>query len=88
MTSSCSFQITRTAQDLVHTVDALSKHLVKLEKRQKALENKLTSLSKEASDEAISNLDRTNQLLNKCHVLLETSKKNIFSENASDALTS
>ena len=38
MSSSVSFRITRTAEDLVQTITALSQRLVKLEQRQEALE--------------------------------------------------
>ena len=41
MTSSVSFRITRTAEDLAQTITALSQRLVKLEQRQEALELQL-----------------------------------------------
>jgi len=38
MSSSVSFRITRTAEDLAQTITTLSQRLVKLEQRQEALE--------------------------------------------------
>ena len=42
MTSSCSFRITRTAEDMAHTINVLSQRVIQLEQRQASLEFKLS----------------------------------------------
>ena len=73
MTSSCSFRITRTAEDLAQTISALSQRLVKLEQRQEALELNARNNAKELLPEEIAMLDGVDQLLLECQELLETS---------------
>ncbi len=73
MTNSCSFRITRTAEDLAQTISALSQRLVKLEQRQEALELELSNTQQEPPTEEIAMLDGVEQLLRECQELLETS---------------
>ena len=80
MTSSCSFRITRTAEDLAQTITALSQRLVKLEQRQEALELRLGSKQQETSTEEIAMLDGIEQLLRECQELLDSSGQNNDSE--------
>ncbi len=72
MASSCSFRITRTAEDLAQTITALSQRLVKLEQRQEALELEWTRSQTEPVEE-IEILDGVQQLLKDCQELLDTS---------------
>ncbi len=76
MSSSCSFRITRTAEDLAQTINALSQRLVKLEKRQETLELKLSQSYKEPSPEEKEMLDGVDQILQECQELLGTSTQN------------
>ena len=71
MTSTCSFRITRTAEDLAQTINALSQRLVKLEQRQEALELRLSQGPKEPSTEEMQMLDGIDQLLRECQELLD-----------------
>ena len=85
MPSSCSFRITRTAEDLAQTISALSQRLVKLEQRQEVLELQLREFQQDPSDEEVVMLEGVDQLLRECHELLETSShsdedKNSWSE--------
>ena len=73
MSSSCSFRITRTAEDLAQTITALSQRLVKLEQRQEALQLQLANAQKEPPKEELAMLDGVDQLLRECQELLETS---------------
>ena len=73
--SSCSFRITRTAEDLAQTITALSQRLVKLEQRQEIIELELAKKTQETSHEEIEMLDGVDQLLRECHELLESSSK-------------
>ena len=81
MSSSCSFRITRTAEDLAQTVSALSQRLIKLEQRQEALEIKLrqTTQSKPAPEE-VELLNGVDQILQECQQLLDSSLINDDSE--------
>ena len=63
MSSSCSFRITRTTEDLANTLSLLSKRLVTLEQRQEAIESKLIDAQEEMSEEEIKILDGIDQLL-------------------------
>ena len=66
MTSSVSFRITRTAEDLAQTITALSQRLVKLEQRQEALELQLRQQQKDLNavpNEEISTLEGVEALL-------------------------
>ncbi len=73
MTSSCSFRITRTAEDLAQAISALSQRLIKLEQRQEALELQLKQSEEDPSLEEIEKLDGVDQLLKECQSLLESS---------------
>ncbi len=74
MTSnSCSFRITRTAEDLAQTITALSQRLIKLEQRQEALELQLGQYHPEPSLEETIMLDGVDRLLKDCQELLDTS---------------
>ena len=75
MSSSVSFRITRTAEDLVQTITALSQRLVKLEQRQEALEFQLRqqSESQRIPAEEMEMLDGVEQLLKECQELLDSS---------------
>ena len=66
MSNSCSFRITRTAEDLAQTITALSQRLVKLEQRQEALELELNQYQQEPSPEEIERLDGVQELLREC----------------------
>ncbi len=71
MSSSCSFRITRTAEDLAQTINALSQRLVKLEQRQEALELRMKKFPLETSEEEIKMLDGVENLLKECQELLD-----------------
>ena len=74
MSSSVSFRITRTAEDLAQTITALTQRLVKLEQRQEALElqvrQHLQSVE-QVPDEEQATLDGIEQLLQETRQLLE-----------------
>ena len=74
MSSSVSFRITRTAEDLAQTITTLSQRLVKLEQRQEALEllvrNQLESVQTVPDDEQAT-LNGIDQLLQETRQLLE-----------------
>merc|ERR1711991_101419 len=75
MTSSVSFRITRTAEDLAQTITALSQRLVKLEQRQEALELQLRQQQQNLNavpDEEISTLEGVEALLRETRELLES----------------
>ena len=75
MTSSVSFRITRTAEDLAQTITALSQRLVKLEQRQEALELQLRQQQKDRNavpDEEIATLEGVEALLRETRELLES----------------
>ena len=75
MSSSCSFRITRTAEDLANTINALSQRLVKIEQRQESIELQLRKRQQEPPAEEIEMLDGVDQLLRECQELLESSDK-------------
>ncbi len=82
MSSSCSFRITRTAEDLAQTINSLSQRLVKLEQRQESFEMQLRQQQQEPAAEEIARLDGVEQLLRECQELLESSSpNNEFEEN-------
>ncbi len=81
MSSSCSFRITRTAEDMAQTITALSQRLVKLEQRQEVLELQLSKAQTEPAEE-IAILDGVEQLLKDCQELLETSSQPQFSDQS------
>ena len=74
MSSSVSFRITRTAEDLAQTITTLSQRLVKLEQRQEALElqvrQQLQSVQQVPDEERVT-LDGIEQLLQETRQLLE-----------------
>ena len=74
MTSSVSFRITRTAEDLAQTITALTARLVQLEQRQQALElqlrQQLQLLTKVGAEES-AKLDGIDSLLQETRVLLQ-----------------
>ena len=77
MTKSCSFGITRTAEDLAQTVAANSQSLVKLEQRIDSLEFNSTDSYDVQSDEEMVMLDGVDQLLQECKGLLNNSSNDV-----------
>tara|TARA_Y100001968_G_scaffold304182_1_gene318990 strand:+ start:316 stop:606 length:291 start_codon:yes stop_codon:yes gene_type:complete len=73
MSSSCSFRITRTAEDLAQTMNSLSQRLIKLENRLEAIELRFKEEVDEPPAEEIKMLDGVDQILRECQELLETS---------------
>ncbi len=73
MSSSCSFRITRTAEDLAQTITALSQRLIKLEQRQDFLDVQLRQLKQEPHPDEIEMLDGVDQMLQDCKDLLNHS---------------
>jgi len=87
MTSSVSFRITRTAEDLAQTITALSQRLVKLEQRQEALELQLRQQQHNlnaVTDEEISTLDGVEALLRETRELLERTSPMLEPETAEE----
>ena len=85
MTSSVSFRITRTAEDLAQTITALSQRLVKIEQRQEVMELQLRQQLKDANnvpDDELATLDGIETLLRETRELLEKTDLNGF-----DAIT-
>ncbi len=80
MDSSCSFRITRTAEDLAQTLNALSQRLIKLEQRQETLELQFRKRDQDSPAEEMEVLDGVDQLLKECQELLESSEQTIDSE--------
>ena len=79
MTSSVSFRITRTAEDLAQTITALSQRLVKLEQRQEVMELQLRQQLKDVNnvpDEELATLDGIETLLRETRELLESTDLN------------
>ena len=79
MTSSVSFRITRTAEDLAQTITALSHRLVKIEQRQEAMELQLRQQLKDGNnvpDEELATLDGIETLLRETRELLESTDLN------------
>ena len=75
MTSSVSFRITRTAEDLAQTITALSQRLVKIEQRQEVMELQLRQQLKDGNnvpDEELATLDGIETLLRETRELLES----------------
>ena len=76
MSSSVSFRITRTAEDLAQTITAISQRLVKLEQRQEALELQLRHLQQDGQqipDDERAALDGIDRLLQETRDLLDGS---------------
>ena len=81
MTSSVSFRITRTAEDLAQTMTALSQRLVKIEQRQEVMELQLRQQLKDVNnvpDEELATLDGIETLLRETRELLECTDLNGF----------
>ena len=77
MTQSVSFRITRTAEDVAQTLNALSQRLIKLENRLESLELQLERNSSEANampTDEIERLDGVDRLLTDCKDLLSSSE--------------
>ena len=74
MSSSVSFRITRTAEDLAESSAVLSQKLVKLEQRQEALERQLQQqkTAQYVADEELAALEGIEQQLRDTRALLET----------------
>ncbi len=73
MTQSVSFRITRTAEDVAQTLNALSQRLIKLENRLESLEFQLARQSSEVNampTAEIERLDGVDRLLTDCRDLL------------------
>jgi uncharacterized membrane protein YccC len=68
--SSVSFRISRSAEDLAATIHAISQRLVLLEQRLAALELQLTNLDR-PDPQAINRLENVDRLLHDCRALLE-----------------
>ena len=77
MSSSCSFRITRTAEDIAQTITALSQRLVKLEQRLEAMELDFSKTQQDPPAEEIEILDGVENLLRECKELLDTSENSI-----------
>ena len=76
MTQSVSFRITRTAEDVAHTINALSQRLVKLEQRLESLELQVNQ-QRQTPDmpaEELARLDDVDRLLMECQSLLQSSE--------------
>ncbi|MDA7491013.1 chemotaxis protein [Synechococcus sp. AH-707-M23] len=73
MTQSVSFRITRTAEDVAETLNALSQRLIKLENRLESLELQLERQSSEVNTmpaDEMDRLDGVDRLLTDCKDLL------------------
>ena len=82
MASSCSFRITRTAEDIAHAINALSQRVIELEQLQEALELKLNNQNISPTNEEIKMLDGVDHLLRECQELLgSTSTKQIVNDS-------
>tara|TARA_Y100001968_G_C19290146_1_gene683801 strand:+ start:466 stop:753 length:288 start_codon:yes stop_codon:yes gene_type:complete len=78
MSSSCSFRITRTTENLALTLSALSERLVKLETQMGTLEKKLIQNQESMpSLKEIEILDGVDKLLKDCHHLLEMNDSDV-----------
>ena len=87
MTSSVSFRITRTAEDLAQTITALSQRLVKIEQRQEVMELQLRQQLKDANnvpDDELATLDGIETLLRETRELLESTDLNGFDAKTHD----
>ncbi len=80
MASSCSFRITRTAEDLALTITEISQRLIKLEQRIEVLELQSNNPKETQSDEEMVMLDGVDQLLQECKGLLKNSSNDSDSD--------
>ena len=85
MTESVSFRITRTAEDVAHTINALSQRLVKLEQRLESLELQVKhqQSAPEMPAEELARLDDVDRLLMECQSLLDSTVES--EKSSSDA---
>ena len=89
MSSSVSFRITRTAEDLAQTMTTLSQRLVKLEQRQEALELQVRQhlqSFEQVPDEEQATLDGIEQLLQETRQLLELTADTSGDDNFGEEL--
>ena len=87
MTQSVSFRITRTAEDVAQTLNALSQRLIKLENRLESLELQLERNSSEVNampTDEIERLDGVDRLLTDCRDLLLRSEPQWVEQPNSD----
>ena len=86
MTQSVSFRITRTAEDVAHTLNALSQRLIKLENRLESLELQLERQSSEVNSmpaDEMERLDGVDRLLTDCRDLLLSSEPQWVDQSSS-----
>ena len=87
MTQSVSFRITRTAEDVAQTLNALSQRLIKLENRLESLELQLERQSSEVNTmptDEMERLDGVDRLLTDCRDLLLRSDPQRVDQSNSD----
>ena len=87
MSSSVSFRITRTAEDLAQTITALTQRLVKLEQRQEALELQLHQQLQsvhDVPDEELATLEGIEQLLQETRQLLQVTAAPVVAESSGE----
>ena len=86
MTQSVSFRITRTAEDVAQTLNALSQRLIKLENRLESLElqleRQLSAVNSMPADE-MERLDGVDRLLTDCRDLLLSSEPQWVDQSSS-----
>lgn len=89
MTSSVSFRITRTAEDLAQAITALSQRLVKMEQRQESLDLQWRQFQEQnqdiPEDEQV-RLDGVDQLLRECQELLTSSEQELEQQIAEESV--
>ena len=86
MTQSVSFRITRTAEDVAQTLNALSQRLIKLENRLESLELQLERQSSEVNSmpaDEMERLDGVDRLLTDCRDLLLSSEPPCVDQSSS-----
>ena len=86
MTQSVSFRITRTAEDVAQTLNALSQRLIKLENRLENLELQLERQSSEFNSmpaDEMERLDGVDRLLTDCRDLLLSSEPQWVDQSSS-----
>lgn len=86
MTQSVSFRITRTAEDVAETLNALSQRLIKLENRLESLELQLERQSSEVNSmpaDEMERLDGVDRLLTDCRDLLLSSEPQWVDQSSS-----
>ena len=86
MTQSASFRITRTAEDVAQTLNALSQRLIKLENRLESLELQLERQSSEVNSmpaDEMERLDGVDRLLTDCKDLLLSSEPQWVDQSSS-----